>query len=426
MDDIVRKRLKILNHWHKFGLASTVDAFGVSKSTLYAWRKSLRQAGGNTVALKPVSKRPKRVRAPAWCPQIMAELKRLRQSIPNLGKEKVFAKLVAFCQQHGLVLPSVSTIGRMIASAPDKLRTSAWQTNSRGQRKRFTRAAVTRKPKGVQLQPLECLAFDTVIRQREGIKRYILTAIDPKTHIAFAYAPPTGNSAHAAKLHEAITHTFPDYAKAKALTDNGSEFKGHFAKRMTDHEVMHWKTYPKTPKMNAHCERFNRSIQESFVDYNEDLLFTDLVLFNQKMSDWLVFYNTELPHLSTKPNPKKTTSLTNLPVSPIEFLWKSRPQSRIYWTNSTLLRTIKERRKPMATLTASEARAGFYRLIDQTAESHKPVVISGKRGNAVLISEEDWSSIQETLYLLAIPNMRESIKDAMAQPLSKSKKALKW
>ena len=94
-----------------------------------------------------------------------------------------------------------------------------------------------------------------MIRQREGIKRYILTAIDPKTHIAFAYAPPTGNSAHAAKLHEAITHKFPDYAKAKALTDNGSEFKGHFAKRMTEHEVMHWKTYPKTPKMNAHCER---------------------------------------------------------------------------------------------------------------------------------------------------------------------------
>lgn len=336
MDDVVRKRLKILNHWHKFGLASTVDAFGVSKSTLYAWRKSLKQAGGNTVALKPASKRPKRVRAPVWCPQVMAELKRLRQITPNLGKEKVFAKLVPFCQQHGLALPSVSTIGRMIASAPDKLRTSAWQTNAKGQRKRFTRAAVTRKPKGVQLKPLECLAFDTVIRQREGIKRYILTAIDPKTHVAFAYAPPTASSVHAAKLHEAITYTFPDYAKAKALTDNGSEFKGHFAKRMSAHDVMHWKTYPKTPKMNAHCERFNRSIQESFVDYHEDLLFTDPALFNRKMSDWLVFYNTELPHLSTKPNPKKTTSLKNLPVSPIEFLLRSHPQSRMYWTNTLL------------------------------------------------------------------------------------------
>jgi PHD/YefM family antitoxin component YafN of YafNO toxin-antitoxin module len=53
-------------------------------------------------------------------------------------------------------------------------------------------------------------------------------------------------------------------------------------------------------------------------------------------------------------------------------------------------------------------------------------MISGKRANAVLVSEEDWSAIQETLHLLAIPNMRESIKDAMAEPLTKSKKALKW
>ena len=79
----------------------------------------------------------------------------------------------------------------------------------------------------------------------------------------------------------------------------------------------------------------------------------------------------------------------------------------------------------MTTLTASEARAGLYRLIDQTAKSQKPVVISGKRANAVLISEEDWSAIQETLYLMSIPGMRESIKDAMAEPLAKSKKVLK-
>lgn len=80
----------------------------------------------------------------------------------------------------------------------------------------------------------------------------------------------------------------------------------------------------------------------------------------------------------------------------------------------------------MTTLTASEARAGLYRLIDQTAETHKPVVISGKRANAVLISEEDWSAIQETLFLMAIPGMRESIKEAMAEPISKSKRTLKW
>ena len=80
----------------------------------------------------------------------------------------------------------------------------------------------------------------------------------------------------------------------------------------------------------------------------------------------------------------------------------------------------------MTTLTVTEARAGLYRLIDQAAESHKPVIISGKRANAVLISEEDWSAIQETLYLLSIPGLRESIRDAMAEPLAKSKKVLKW
>lgn len=98
----------------------------------------------------------------------------------------------------------------------------------------------------------------------------------------------------------------------------------------------------------------------------------------------------------------------------------------VFLTKRTLLRTIFTLEVMMDALTASEARAGLYRLIDQTAESHQPVLISGKRANAVLVSAEDWSAIQETLYLLAVPGMRESIKDAMAEPLVKSKRALKW
>lgn len=80
----------------------------------------------------------------------------------------------------------------------------------------------------------------------------------------------------------------------------------------------------------------------------------------------------------------------------------------------------------MNTLTASEARANLYRLIDQTAESNEPIIISGKRSSAVLLSAEDWSAIQETLYLLAVSGMRESIKAGMAEPLAKSPKMLKW
>ena len=80
----------------------------------------------------------------------------------------------------------------------------------------------------------------------------------------------------------------------------------------------------------------------------------------------------------------------------------------------------------MQTLNASEARGNLYRLIDEAAESHEPILISGKRGSAVLISSEDWSAIQETLYLLSVPGMRESIKEGMAEPLTESAKELDW
>ncbi len=80
----------------------------------------------------------------------------------------------------------------------------------------------------------------------------------------------------------------------------------------------------------------------------------------------------------------------------------------------------------MTILTASEARANLYRLIDQAAESHEPILIAGKRSSAVLVSEGDWKAIQETLYLLSIPGMRKSIRDAMAEPLAKGAKVLGW
>ena len=80
----------------------------------------------------------------------------------------------------------------------------------------------------------------------------------------------------------------------------------------------------------------------------------------------------------------------------------------------------------MATFSASEARSNLYRLIDETAASHEPVRITGKRSSAVLISEEDWNAIQETLYLLSIPGMRESIRKGLTTPIDKCSKSLKW
>lgn len=78
----------------------------------------------------------------------------------------------------------------------------------------------------------------------------------------------------------------------------------------------------------------------------------------------------------------------------------------------------------MTDFTVSEARANFYRLVDDAA--HKPVRITGKRNNAVLVSEDDWNAIQETLYLLSIPGMRASIKKGMKTPASKLSRKVSW
>jgi prevent-host-death family protein len=80
----------------------------------------------------------------------------------------------------------------------------------------------------------------------------------------------------------------------------------------------------------------------------------------------------------------------------------------------------------MQTLSASSARTNLYRLIDEAASSHQPVVITGKRANAVLVSQEDWSAIQETLFLVSIPNMRESILEGLNTPASELKTQLDW
>ncbi len=80
----------------------------------------------------------------------------------------------------------------------------------------------------------------------------------------------------------------------------------------------------------------------------------------------------------------------------------------------------------MTTRTASEARTKLYRMIDEVATTHKPILITGKRNNAVLVAEEDWSAIQETLHLLSVPGMRESIKEGLATPVTECEKEPGW
>ena len=146
-----------------------------------------------------------------------------------------------------MACPSVSTIGRMIADAPDKMRSHPSGLNLH--KKVRKQQMVKRKPKGfVAKYPGHCVALDTIERRDGSKKRYILIFTDVYSRFAFAWALERHSAKNAKVFLEQVKQLFP-FPTHYVLTDNGSEFKGFFAQAVENEK--HWHTYPKTPKMNS-------------------------------------------------------------------------------------------------------------------------------------------------------------------------------
>jgi len=289
------QRLKVLRFWERHGLLATQEAFGVSRRTLFAWQARLRRGRGKPHTLTPGSTRPRRLRQRQWPAAVIQEIRRLRTAHPNLGKEKLHPFVMRFCRTRGLKGPSVRTIGRLIADAPDKMRHAKRRLSRFGQG-RVVRRIRERKPKGYRPEgPGDCIAWDSIERRLHGMRRYLITCTDLASRFAFAYGVKSLSSQQAYiawQLHQVL---FPAPVR-RVLSDNGKEFAMHFHNALQAQQIVHWHTYPRTPKMNAHCERFNRTIQDEFLDVHEELLFYDLPQFNQRLLDWLAWFNSERPH----------------------------------------------------------------------------------------------------------------------------------
>ena len=156
----------------------------------------------------------------------------------------------------------------------DKMRSQPIKVRASGQRIERKKTRKGRKPKGYKASaPGQCRAFDTVEHFLDGIRRYVITFTDHYSRFAFAWATHSHASLAAREFFAILTDVFP-YPLQSVLTDNGSEFMKHFDEEIRRLHKTHWHTYPRTPKMNAHVERFNRTIQEEFIDYHEELLIT--------------------------------------------------------------------------------------------------------------------------------------------------------
>jgi transposase InsO family protein len=314
------ERTRILTFWKSHGAVATKEAFRVSRPTLFRWQSLLRQGNGRLEALVPKSTTPKTKRK-RLIPEMVKKLILEEREHERIGKDKLAVLLF----EDGIGIYSPSTLGRMLSD----LKSSGLLKNP----KRFSLSARTgrmieRKPKQYK-QKLRSkghegglVKADTVVRFTNGIKRYILTAIDCENKFAFAYGYTSHGSQNAADFMSTFKSVAP-LSLTHVQTDNGSEFANHFEAYLGKEGITHFHAYPRTPKMQSEIERFNRTLSEAFISKNRYLLAYDLPEFNRRLMDWLLWYNTRRPHWSIGLISPLRYIVNKLPARESHMLWTS-------------------------------------------------------------------------------------------------------
>ena len=315
------QRLKILQFWRKHGLRAAKDAFGASRSTLYEWQKKYDDSGNKIESLNPQSQAPKNKRTRMVDPETIREIRRLRLEVcPNLGKDKVKVFLDQFCAENSLKTISASTIGRIIKAK--RIYHHRQKVSHFGEIKTVKRTKKLRKPAGFNAKDLgDLIELDTIVKFGWGVKRYVLTAVDANARYAFAWSYKKANSQNAKDFFQKLEQAFP-YRIKRVQTDNGSEFHKYFRSYLKRQKIVHYWNYPSQPYKNGHIEKYNRTIQDEFIDQHSVLL-ENPKIFNHKLMDYLIWYNTKRPHWSLQLQ------------SPVDYLIKNNYLSRMCWTNTS-------------------------------------------------------------------------------------------
>ena len=325
--DKAKNKAKILSFWAKHGLEATIDAFPVKRSTLFLWKKKLKDNNGKLEALNDQSKSPHNKRQRITDKRIEYFIIAQRTEHPRLGKDKLKPLLNDHCLKENIVSISESTIGRVINDLKEKgLILPGAKVYLSGKTGRLIARKPIKKRKKIRrknYQPAktgDLLQIDTIEKFINGVKRYIITAIDLKSDFAFAYGYSTASSLSTKDFFEKLTNIAP-FKIARVQTDNGSEFEKYFREYIIKEKIVHFHNYPKCPKMNAYIERFNRTIQEEFINWHRQLLADNLNGFNRKLIDWLLWYNTKRPHWSLGLIPPLQYIVNKLTLEKSNMLW---------------------------------------------------------------------------------------------------------
>lgn len=286
-----------------YGKEATEKAFKVKKSTVYLWLQKLKKSRGDLLSLAPKSKAPIRKRKREVTEKIKEFIIKYREKHPKVGQVTIKPFLDKYCCENNLKPISETTIGRIIRDLKEegllteqqkRLRIDG-RTGRLHERKKKYKKKLRRKG-AIAKECGEIVQIDAITKFINGMKRYVISAIDEKSKFGFRYGYEKLSSQTAKDFMEKLLKVAP-FKIGKIQTDNGSEFHKHFDEFVEDKKIPHIFTYPRHPKSNAIVERFNRTTQEQYINWHLDEM-ADIETFNKGLMDYLLWYNTEKPHKS--------------------------------------------------------------------------------------------------------------------------------
>lgn len=287
--DVAQFRLHVLNHYYKYGLKPTMDAFGIKKSTLYDWKNLLEKNKGRLVSLVPVSTKPQHVRKMETNWRLVEFIKQMRKDHGNIGARIIKPFLDAYAAELGIPSIARPTIEKVIKrrgftfEKPRKIK-----TKTRGDRLRIKKSPKVKRPGHIQMDGI------TIYINRE--KHLFMSVIDVYTKLALVTKVKSLSSINARETLKQYQQQCP-YHIHTVQTDNGSEFLASFHQYLDEQKIKHLFSYPRSPKTQAHVERFNRTVQDEFIKRNDEIYY-DLEAFQVKLNHYLDWYNHKRPHSS--------------------------------------------------------------------------------------------------------------------------------
>jgi len=322
--DVAQMRNDILTFRDQYGLQATIDAYGLSRRTLFRWKKQLKSSGGRLDSLVPVSTKPKTTRHMSTHPKIISFIRDIREQYTNLGKEKIKPLLDEYCVGEGLPTISESTIGKVISRYNLQHKTYRYYHNpgsAFAKRKVRYKMKVKHSPKVTDTGYVE---IDTITKFIGGIKLYVFNAVDIKLKFQFSFGYTTLTSRNGRDFFQRLELVYPIQNGIKTVqTDNGLEYLGDFHTYLENKNIPHLFIYPRCPKINGFIERANRTLQEEFMEQYIYTKWNGIVAFNRDLMEYLIWYNTKRVH----------KSLHN--ISPINYLLSILPQEcHMYGTHT--------------------------------------------------------------------------------------------